>query len=117
MLQRCDTQRANTTEDSYRASRPEWRPKLNEVRCRLVVKTQNRGPDSIAEQPIVTSYLLLLPNRHNGAPIDVQEGDRIVNVVTQDGAVIAAGPFIVQQVLPRRARALRHISLILERVS
>lgn len=109
LIHTCTTQRATTQSDAYKASKPAWSTLLSGLRCRLVYKAQRRVPDIIAEQPITTQYLLLVP-----AGTDIKPGDRVVNVVFEDGTT-DAGPYRIEAVLPRRARAQRHISLQLEK--
>src|SRR5689334_7746954 len=109
LIHRCTTQRATTQPDTYKASKLTWSDWLTTQRCRLVYKAQRRAPDIIGEQPISTQYLLLVP-----AGSDVKIGDRVVNVVFEDGDV-DAGPYRIEAVLPRRAKAQRHISLQLEK--
>jgi len=111
LIHTCQTQRATTQPDAYHKSRQVWAAWLTTQRCRLVYKVQRRAPSDLAEQPITTQYLLLVP-----AGTDVKPGDRVVNVVFEDGTT-DAGPYRIAMVLPRRAKAQRHISLQLEKAA
>ncbi len=111
LLHTCRVQRATTQPDAYKASKAVWTDWLTAQRCRLVYKVQRRAPDVLSEQPITTQYLLLVP-----AGTDVRPGDRVVNVVFEDGTT-DAGPYRIASVLPRRARAQRHVSLQLEKAA
>jgi len=109
LIHRCSTQRATTTQDAYKASRKTWALNLQDERCRLVVKTQSRRPDILSQEPVITTYTLLLR-----PGVDVQIGDRVVNVQFEDRTT-DAGPYTIEAVLTRRGRAARHISLQLKR--
>lgn len=107
----CTVQRdQSVTEDSHKAPIADWRDHLTGVRCRLVIKTERVGDTAFAERPVVTTYRLFV-----GRGTDVQQGDRITSIVDETGAV-DAGPYRIEEVMKRRARAVRHISLLLERV-
>jgi hypothetical protein len=97
-------------DDSLKAPKKDWRDWLTGVRCRRVTKQQRVGDTAFAERPVITVDLLLVP-----AGIDVQQGDRVVNIVDETGAT-EAGVFKIKEVLRRRGRAVRHISLMLEKV-
>lgn len=98
------------TTDGYGNATTAYAPHLADVACRLVIKTQRVPDGALAERPVVTSYLLLIPG-----DVDVRQGDRIRAVVEQDGALIDAGPFRIESALPRRAASVRHRSYQLER--
>jgi hypothetical protein len=75
-----------------------------------VIKTQRVPDGALAERPVVTSYLLIIPG-----DVDVRQDDRIHTVMEQGGAIIDAGPFRIESALPRRAASVRHRSYQLER--
>lgn len=110
----CDVHRPRSVKDALNAEKLRWPDDipvhLSDVRCRLVIKDQRVADTAFAERPIVTTYLLLLP-----AGTDVRQRDRIANITDAAGTV-DAGPFRVEKVRKRRARAVRHISLELERL-
>ena len=97
-------------DDSLKAPKKDWRDWLVGVRCRRVTKQQRVGDTAFAERPAVTVDLLLVL-----AGTDVQQGDRVVNIRDETGAV-EVGVFKIESVIPRRGRAVRHISLVLEKV-
>lgn len=107
----CTIQRASRVLDALGEDVETWVSHLVGVRCRLVIKTQ-RVPDGVlAERPIVTTYLLLVPGATRLA-----QGDRVINIADPEG-LIDAGPFRIDQVLPRRgSAAVQHTSYSLERV-
>lgn len=105
-----DHQRAETRQDGYNASAKTWKPWLADVRGRLVIKTQVVSASEFAEQPVVTTYRWLVSPR-----VEVEQGDRIVNVRDRKG-VVDAGPFQIKEVMKRSGQSARHISLLLERV-
>lgn len=110
LLHTCDVERAERTQDSYKAEKLTWQTLLTGVRCRLVVKAQRVSDTVLAEQPIVTSYRLFVP-----PGTDVRVNDRITNLVFED-ATEDAGPYRIGEVLTRRARSARHVSLLLEKL-
>lgn len=97
-------------DDSLKAPKKDWRDWLTGVRCRRVTKQQRVADTAFAERPVITTDMLLVP-----AGTDVQQGDRVVNIVDETGAT-TAGPFKIESVIIRRGRAARHVSLILEKV-
>lgn len=106
----CAIERPTETQDEYGENVKTFQPHLSGVRCRLVEKQERETPGESAEQPLITTYLLLVP-----PGTDVDEDDRITSIVYEDGTTDDR-VFDVQTKLVRRARAARHISLTLERV-
>lgn len=119
LIHQCEIQRGRATTDSYGAERVRWPPDipahLTDVFCRLIIKDQRVGDGAFAERPIVTTYTLLVPPQHQGKAIDIRQGDRAANIRDEEG-MVEAGPFRIDSIKKRRARAVRHISLLLERV-
>lgn len=109
LLHTCSIQRATLTKDALNAEVKTWVGFATAVRCRLVIRAQRVGDTAFAERPIVTTHRLLIP-----AGTNVQQGDRIVNVVDEEGTT-DAGPFAILEVMKRRGRTVRHVSLLLER--
>jgi hypothetical protein len=90
LIHRCTIQRyLPVGDDSLKAPKKDWRPWIEGLRCRRVTKQQRVG--------------------------DVQQGDRVVNVIDETGTT-EVGTFKIESVIIRRGRAARHVSLILERV-
>lgn len=87
----------------------DWQPEST-VSCRYVIDRERRGSEAESAQ-FVTVTKLLLP-----ATATVDNTKRVTNVTLEDSTVLS-GPFNIEQVLPRRAKSLRHITLILEEVS
>jgi hypothetical protein len=108
---RCTVERPVRSLDGQRNATTRWASHLAGVACRLVVKTQRVPAGVLAEEPVITTYTLLIPG-----DVDVRQGDRIVDVVDQAGAVVDAGPFRIAAALPRRAASIRHRSYQLERL-
>jgi len=110
LLHTADIQRATRTVDSYKAEKLLWGTHLIGVRGRLVIKTQRVADTVLAERPIVTTYRWLI-----SPGVDVRQGDRIANITFEDGTT-DAGPYRIEEVMARRGRAVKHISLLLERL-
>lgn len=119
LIHQCEIQRGRATTDSYGAEKVRWPPEipahLADVPCRLIIKDQRVGDTAFAERPIVTTYTLLLSPQHQGQPIDIRQGDRAANIRDKDGTV-EAGPFRIDSIRKRHARAARHLSLVLEKI-
>lgn len=110
LIHTCKTQRPRIVQDEYNHNVEALDDWLLDQPCRLIIRTQRVALSELAEKPILTTYMLLLPPY-----ADVAQGDRVVDVVYEDGT-IEAGPFEIESVLPRRGRAERHRTVILERV-
>src|SRR5262245_60316109 len=108
LLHHCTIQRPVVTgQDAYNNDVAQPVTVAMNMMCRLVTKAQAILSDDRAQLITVTRPKLLLP-----ADTDVHEGDRIVDVVLEDGA--HEGPFKVKAILPRRSQVLHHITLELE---
>lgn len=110
LIHTCTIQRAQRVLDEHNQDRRIWSDQRTGLRCRLVIKEQRVPLGELAERPVITTYLLMVP-----AYTDVRQGDQVVMVVDEAG-MTEPGPFRIESVLPRRGRAQRHISLRLERV-
>jgi hypothetical protein len=110
LIHTCAIKRPRVERDSYNASKETLYSHLTDQVCRLVTKSERVPMGELAEKPVVTTYLLMLP-----AYTDVRPGDQIHSLVDEQGTAMA-GTFRIDEVLPRRARAQRHISLRLERI-
>jgi hypothetical protein len=108
----CTIQRQSSVPDAYGQRKATWHTHAEQVRCRLVTRTQQAPLSELAERPISTRYTLLVAGGS-----DVRVTDRIVSVCFDDGSS-DAGPFQVASVMPRRQakRGILHISAELERV-
>jgi hypothetical protein len=111
MIHRCSIYRRKLVVDVYRNDGVTWECVETDVACQLVVKTQRQFVSQLAQFLTVTTYTLLL--RHDA---DIREGDRIADLVYEDQSEVDE-PFLVEAILPRRAKSLRHISVVLKRVS
>lgn len=114
LIHTADIQRPTRVVDGYGHDRLLWPPDvpvhLTGVRGRLVIKAQRVADTALAERPVVTTYRWLI-----SPGVDVRQGDRITNIADEEGEV-DAGTYRIEEVMKRRARAVRHISLLLERV-
>lgn len=117
LIHLCRIQRPTTpNRTNLKTGKPTWADHLTSQRCRLVVKAQRVADSVTGERPVVTTYLLMLP-----AQTDIKPGDRVTDIyderevleVGSDGETAAI--FRVSAVLPRRARAQRHVSVQLEK--
>ena len=111
LIHRCDIERPTVTEDDLGADVPDYATWETDVHCRLVIKEQTNIISMLAEGAFVATFKLILPAR-----IDVTEGDRITNLVFEDGAT-DPGPYKIKQRLPRRSHSQHHITLVLEQVA
>jgi hypothetical protein len=109
LIHRADIQRATTSRDALNAEVRTWATLASGVRGRLVIKAQRVADTAFAERPVITSHRWL-----TSPGVDVKQGDRIINVVDEEGTT-DAGPFTIREVMKRRGRAVKHISLLLER--
>lgn len=106
----CTIQRATEAEDEYNENTKTWATHLSGVRFRLIEKNEREAPGVMAEQPLITTYLALMP-----ADTDVDEDDRITEIIYEDGSTDDR-IFTIETKAIRRGRAAKHISLQLERV-
>lgn len=107
---RCDVQRYTTTAQGYGTKRTAA-AHLTGVYCRLMTKTERAYNSLTAQWLVDTRYRLLMPYT-----TDVLAGDRIANLVDEDGDAVA-GVWEVTGVLKRRGRTARHLSLDLQKVA
>lgn len=79
------------------------------VACRLVVKQEKFADERLGLQ-MKTTHLLLLP-----AGTEVTTADRVKDIAIEDGESLA-GPFGIEEVIPRRGpkNRVNHINLRLE---
>lgn len=113
LLHTCTIERATSQPNALHEDVPTWVAWAEDVPCRLVMQQQRQFIDAIAEYAVTSGYKLLLPH---GYGAEVAEGDRVTQVVYEDGTE-APGAFVVRSILPRRARCERHVTLQLERYS
>lgn len=111
LIHTCTVQRATLSLDQYRGQQRTYADYLTDVRCRLVVKSERIFSDVEVQLGRTTTYLLLVR-----PDVDVQEGDRITELVYEDKEQVAEH-FTVREILKRRARSARHVALKLERAS
>lgn len=110
---RCTVQRATVEADSYGHDVPEYDDLIIQLPCRLVYKEQKIVSAEAAERVVITMYKMLILPR---APIQLQQGDRIIDVVNSHG-LVDAGPFRVQSIMKRNGHIERHQTLRLERTT
>lgn len=106
----CKVERSFNTTDAYQLTQENFAVVVEFQRCRLVAQSRRRTQADMIEGMIVSGWALLLPI---GA--DVKMGDRISNVIFEDGSV-DAGPFVILSVLPRRSFSHAHTSAQLQRI-
>lgn len=88
-----------------------WNNWIVWVKCRLIVNAVRELDDDGAQQTVITEYSMFLPSG-----TDVNEGDRITDVVIEDDEVIVEA-FDVESVKKQRARKnVHHIELELKRI-
>lgn len=109
LIHTCTIERSLTyAEDDYNAALGEFGARASGVRCRMVVKMVQM-PLGLGENPVIPSYRLFLP-----AGTDINEGDRVVDVLDEQGESLGTA-WDVQQVLVRRSRYVKHITAHVER--
>lgn len=96
--------------DDYNAGVAAFGPNQRGVPCRMVVKMV-RGPLGLGENPVIPSYRLFLP-----VGVDVHEGDRIVNVLDEQGQAIGQA-WRISQVLVRRSAAMEFVTVHVEKAA
>ncbi len=104
----CTIERPENRADPYGEPIETWIPLATAVRCRLVINVQRVAPSAFAESPVMTKSKLLL-----AANTDIQQGDRITAVRDERG-VVDDTIWTIQAVLPRRANAQRHVTVLVE---
>lgn len=111
-LHRCDIKRPYSgSEDAHGLSDSSEQFAGSGVRFRLIVKNQRIWKSEESESAVVTVYKGLF-----SAGVDLQERDRLVNVVMEDGSDLEE-TFEIENILPRRTRASHHLSVELKRIS
>ena len=110
---KCIIERPLVVTDRLQNQVNEWpaEPYLRDVPCRLKV-SQQRVADEVLGVAFITVYNLYL-----NAGVDVQPGDRIgaIELAPDEGS--QDGPFMVAEILPRRAAGQRHKKVLLKEVS
>jgi len=91
----------DSARDGYRLRTPDWRVRAEDVRCRLVSRSQ-RVPDGVlAEAPVVTTYTLLIDGDADLTPTR----DRVARITDRTGRLIEPGPFFIGGRLVRTGAA------------
>lgn len=112
LIDRCNVQRRSATSQGYGAKPAYAAAHLTGEPCRLVEKAQ-RGFNSITAQWITdTAYKMMFQSE-----ADVLEGDRITNIVLQDGTKLTQNFEVEGGSLQHRGRMSRHRMVRLKKVS
>lgn len=111
LIHSCTVERPTSAADALGNKRRTFAAHLSNIACRLVRKTQT-GRDSISGAYMVSNNDLLLVS----ANADINVGDRITNIVYEDGTAEALR-FEVRSSITRRGVGQRHRSLALEQVT
>ena len=110
-IHRCTIERPTVVQqDAYNNDVAQFAAVATDISCRLVMRAQKMVSDDRTQFVVVTSYKLFVPGN-----ADVREGDQIASLTLEDGT--EAGTFSVAAILPRRSRAVHHITLELEKVT
>lgn len=105
----CTIERRTATTGRYGSDTDgTWAAVAERVRLRLVRKAQRQAETVIAEGGIVTNDMAMFP-----AGTDVREGDRLVAIAAEDDPAARSPDVQIAAVLPRRARAQRHVTVLL----
>ncbi len=109
LAHRCTIQRnVAADKDAYNNTAESWTVIAEVVHCRLVEDRETVAQSETAQPLALSTYTLLVL-----AGIDLADGDRITNVIYEDGSTDAR-TFKVTGVVKRRARVARHQSATLE---
>lgn len=111
LIHRCTILVAENTEGPYGTPVQSWSEASTGVLCRLVEDVERVVSGREAVSALVTTYTLLVQ-----PATEVDERNRISNVILDDGQVVA-GPFSIKAVLRRTGRKLHHKTLQLELVA
>lgn len=111
LIHRCTVQQSTSQPDEYGDDRLTWANVYTNVWCRLVIGTQRVLDTAQAEEPRVTTYKMFFPSG-----TIIAEGNRVASVTLEDGTVMSE-TFSIEAIMPRRARAVRHITCELKRIS
>jgi hypothetical protein len=112
LIHRCTIQRPEKQDpDAYNNEPVVYHDWEIDVPCRLVIREQRQYSSELAQAIVVTTYQLFLSSSS-----DVAEGDRIADLVYEDGTEVGEA-FTVRGIYRRRTRVVRHITLKLERIS
>lgn len=110
LIHTCDIEEATIARNDIGEEVATWSTKAGDEPCRYVVDRERRGNEQESAQFVTVTKLFLR------ALASADATNRITNITLEDGTVLP-GPFGIEQVLPRRAKRLRHTTLILEEVS
>lgn len=112
LVDRCNVERWNRKLQAYGGGKT-YAPHLASVPCRFVTKTQMAQSAITGEWTKVTTYKVMV--LHDA---DIEEGDRIVNVVLQGATAADTHQYEVEGgAIPHRGRMARHKTLTLKKVS
>lgn len=112
LVHRCTIKRNTSPErDAYNNAKASWTPVESAVHCRLVEDRETRATNENAQGVVTTTYSLLVL-----AGTDIESGDRVVDVVYEDGTTDER-VFEVTGALTRRGTSARHKSATLEVIS
>lgn len=109
LIHTCTIERDRSTRvDDYNAGVAGFDPNQRNVPCRMVVKMV-RDLAGLSEGGVIPAYRLFLPG-----DVDVHEGDRISEVLDEQGEAIGQ-VWSISQVLVRRGQAVQHITVHVEK--
>lgn len=110
LIHTCTIERDRSTRvDDYNAGVADFDPHQRNVACRMVVKMVRSPLAGLGENPVFPTYRLFLPG-----DVDVHEGDRISEVLDENGEAIGQ-VWSISQVLVRRGQAVQHITVHVEK--
>lgn len=95
--------------DDYNAGVADFDPHQRNVPCRMVVKMVREPLASLGENPVFPTYRLFLPG-----DVDVHEGDRISDVLDENGEAMGQ-VWSISQVLVRRSLAVQFQTVHVEK--
>lgn len=116
MRQLCDVRRPTTISGRRNSKEYEWPTgadglHLEAVRCRLKISQSRVMNDEDRTGQRISFYKIFVP-----AGTDIKKDDRIENLRERNGEPVGS-LFFVEEIMPRRGSAQRHITIKLREVS
>ena len=109
---RCETRKRTLVPDGYNNRKVAYADPVTDVRCRYSEKAR-RGFNSLTGEWMTTTDVKLMVPYNS----DLNEGDRVQNIVLQNGDLVT-GIFEVEgSIVNRRGRMVRHRSMMLRKVA
>lgn len=115
LIHTCNIERNEPSPDPLGNDEDHWYVPLTDVPIRIIDTTEQVAETERAQQVVISGYIgYVLPG------VDIREGDRLTNVVYEDGST-ESGYFYVEAAkhhrMLRSAKGEHHLELVLEKRS